>query len=112
METGPAPAQSLPMILARGASVLSLFPGLLACAAVAVAAVAVQALELRLLGRGWIDSIVLAILIGAAVRSVWTPPAVLKPGVEFSARELWGAEAAPSDTLRLDLWDSYLEPAR
>ena len=33
-------------------------------------------------------------------------------GVEFSARELWGAEAAPSDTLRLDLWDSYLEPAR
>lgn len=74
------------MIPARGA--LSLFPGLLACAAVAVAAVAVQALELRLFGRGWIDAIVLAILIGAAVRSVWTPPAALRPGVEFSARTL------------------------
>ena len=74
------------MIPARGA--LSLIPGLLACAAVAVAAVAVQTLELRLFGRGWIDAIVLAILIGAAVRSVWTPPAALRPGVEFSARTL------------------------
>ena len=88
METPPAPAQSHPMILARGAPVLSLLPGLLACAAVAVAAVAVQTLELRLFGRGWIDAIVLAILIGAAVRSVWTPPAALRPGVEFSARTL------------------------
>ena len=74
------------MIPARG--VLSLVPGLLVCAGVAVAAVAVQALELRLFGRGWIDSIVLAILIGAAVRSLWTPPADLRPGVEFSARTL------------------------
>ncbi|MDZ4112747.1 MAG: putative sulfate exporter family transporter [Brevundimonas sp.] len=86
MESNASPAQSHPMIPARG--VPSLIPGLLACAAVAVAAVAVQALELRLFGRGWIDAIVLAILIGAAVRSVWTPPAALRPGVEFSARTL------------------------
>lgn len=86
VESGPAPAQSLSMIPARG--VLSLIPGLLACAGVALAAIAVQALELRLFGRGWIDAIVLAILIGAAVRSVWTPPAALRPGVEFSARTL------------------------
>ena len=80
------------MILARGAPVLSLIPrlipGLIACAAVTAAALAVQALELRLFGRGWIDAIVLAILIGAAVRSVWTPPAALRPGIEFSARTL------------------------
>lgn len=31
--------------------------------------------------------------------------------VEFAARELWGDEAAPADRIRLDLWDSYLEPA-
>ena len=31
-------------------------------------------------------------------------------GVEFSARELWGEDAPPRDTVRLDLWDSYLEP--
>jgi len=76
------------MIPARLPGPRSLIPGLAACAAVALAAVAVQALELRLLGRGWIDAIVLAILIGAAIRSVWTPPAALRPGVEFSARTL------------------------
>ncbi|MFA4891879.1 YeiH family protein [Brevundimonas sp.] len=68
--------------------VLSLFPGLIACAAITLAAVGAQALELRLFGRGWIDAIVLAILIGAAIRSVWTPPASFRPGVEFSARTL------------------------
>lgn len=73
---------------ARGARALPLIPGLALSAAVALAAVAVQALELRLFGRGWIDAIVLAILIGAAIRSVWTPPASLRPGVEFSARTL------------------------
>lgn len=76
------------MIPARLTGVLSLIPGLIACVAVVLAAVAVQALEVRLFGRGWIDAIVLAILIGAAIRSVWTPPAALRPGVEFSARTL------------------------
>ncbi|MFT5218255.1 MAG: nitrile hydratase beta subunit [Planctomycetota bacterium] len=31
--------------------------------------------------------------------------------VEFDASELWGDEAHPGDTLCLDLWDAYLEPA-
>ena len=88
MESKASPAQSLPMIPVRPSGVLSLIPGLIVCAAVALAAVAVQALELRLFGRGWIDAIVLAILIGAAIRSVWTPPEALRPGVEFSARTL------------------------
>jgi uncharacterized integral membrane protein (TIGR00698 family) len=79
------PAPGLPFA-AGGA--LSLIPGLLACGAVTLAALAVQALELRLFGRGWIDAIVLAILIGAAVRSVWTPSASVRPGIEFSARTL------------------------
>ena len=30
--------------------------------------------------------------------------------VEFDARELWGASAPPRDTLRIDLWEDYLEP--
>ena len=76
------------MIPARPSGALSLLPGLIVCVAVAAAAVAVQALEFRLLGRGWIDAIVLAILIGAAIRSVWTPPVTLRPGIEFSARTL------------------------
>lgn len=76
------------MIPVRPSGVLSLIPGLIVCVVVALTAVTFQALEVRLFGRGWIDAIVLAILIGAAIRSVWTPPAALRPGIEFSARTL------------------------
>ena len=30
--------------------------------------------------------------------------------VRFAARELWGPEAAPRDSVYIDLWDAYLEP--
>jgi nitrile hydratase subunit beta len=29
----------------------------------------------------------------------------------FAARELWGEQAAPRDSVYVDLWDDYLEPA-
>lgn len=32
--------------------------------------------------------------------------------VSFAARELWGADASAADTMRLDLWDEYLEKVR
>ncbi len=31
--------------------------------------------------------------------------------VRFAARELWGKSASPVDTVTLDLWETYLEPA-
>lgn len=31
--------------------------------------------------------------------------------VRFAARELWGEQAAPRDSVYVDLWDDYLEPA-
>ena len=31
--------------------------------------------------------------------------------VRFSARELWGNQAAPQDSVYVDLWDDYLGPA-
>ena len=30
--------------------------------------------------------------------------------VRFTARDLWGPEAGTTDTLSLDLWESYLDP--
>lgn len=30
--------------------------------------------------------------------------------VRFAARELWGEQAAPKDSVYLDLWDDYLDP--
>jgi nitrile hydratase subunit beta len=32
-------------------------------------------------------------------------------GVRFTARELWGPEASERDTLQIDLFDDYLDPA-
>jgi nitrile hydratase subunit beta len=31
--------------------------------------------------------------------------------VSFAARELWGQGASPRDSIHLDMWDDYLEPA-
>jgi len=31
--------------------------------------------------------------------------------VRFDARELWGDQASPKDSVYIDMWDSYLEPA-
>lgn len=31
--------------------------------------------------------------------------------VRFAARELWGETAGPKDSVHLDLWDDYLDPA-
>jgi nitrile hydratase subunit beta len=31
--------------------------------------------------------------------------------VRFAARELWGEQAAPRDSVYVDMWDDYLEPA-
>lgn len=31
--------------------------------------------------------------------------------VRFAARELWGDQASPRDSVYVDLWDDYLEPA-
>ena len=31
--------------------------------------------------------------------------------VRFAARELWGEQAPPNDSVHLDMWDAYLEPA-
>ena len=31
--------------------------------------------------------------------------------VRFTARELWGPEASPRDTVMIDLWDAHLDPA-
>jgi nitrile hydratase len=32
-------------------------------------------------------------------------------GVRFAARELWGDDAAANQSIAVDLWESYLEPA-
>jgi uncharacterized integral membrane protein (TIGR00698 family) len=63
-----------------------LMPGVLLCLAVTAAAVAIQTIETAMFGRAWLEALVLAILLGAAVRTVWTPPAGVAVGVTLCSR--------------------------
>lgn len=65
-----------------------LLPGVALCAALGLAAVGLQGLEVRLTGRAWLEALVIAILLGAAVRALWTPDVRWMAGVEFSAKVL------------------------
>jgi len=58
------------------------------CGAVTLAAIAVQGAEEHILGRAWLESLVLAILIGTTVRTLWAPPGRWLPGIGFSAKTL------------------------
>jgi len=66
----------------------NIIPGLALTAAVAMAAVLVQGLETRWLGGALLEPLVLAILIGAAIRSVFGLRRGLWAGVRFSAKTL------------------------
>ncbi len=83
----PAP-QTAAVRPAGPAAALSLIPGFSLCVAVTLTAWLAQSFELRVFDRAWVETLVLAILIGAVIRSVWTPPAIMRPGVEFTARTL------------------------
>lgn len=63
-------------------------PGVLLCAALTLAAVGLQHVEEALAGRAWLEALVLAIILGTVVRTVWTPGARWGPGIEFSAKFL------------------------
>lgn len=68
--------------------VLSVLPGVLLCIAITAAAIGLQALEARWLGRAWLEALVLAILLGTAVRTIWAPGSRWTAGIQFSAKTL------------------------
>ncbi|HEV7227054.1 YeiH family protein [Brevundimonas sp.] len=91
--------------------VLRVLPGVLLSAAVGAVAFGVQALEARMMGRAWVEALVLAILIGAGLRLVWTPSETWAPGVRFSGRTLLeiaiallGATISGAAVMALGLW--------
>ena len=66
--------------------ILALIPGIALSAAVTGAAILLERGEAALCGRAWLESLVLAILLGSLVRTVTTVPAACEAGVRFSAR--------------------------
>jgi uncharacterized integral membrane protein (TIGR00698 family) len=63
-------------------------PGVVLCTALAVIAWLLERLEARVLGRAYVEAIVLAILVGAAVRTAWTPGARWSAGIAVSGKLL------------------------
>ncbi len=68
--------------------IATLLPGIALCAVVTALAVGVQTIQERTLGHPYLEAIVIAILLGMALRSVWTPGARWRAGVAYSAKQL------------------------
>lgn len=77
-------SRARPMILALA----GLFPGIALCTLVTATAYVLQTIEIKATGRPWLEALVFAILLGVAIRSVWTPPNIWRAGIEFSAKTL------------------------
>lgn len=60
-------------------------PGLLVSIAIALAALLLARVERMMAGGSWLEPLVLAILLGTVVRTVWTPTAAFDPGIRWSA---------------------------
>jgi uncharacterized integral membrane protein (TIGR00698 family) len=82
-KTASAPIGSASALAIRLGRIL---PGVALCALVTVAARLAETIEHRLFGRAWLESLVLAILIGTAIRTLWTPDVRWRCGINFCAK--------------------------
>jgi uncharacterized integral membrane protein (TIGR00698 family) len=64
----------------------NLLPGLLLCIAITIAAMLFEAAETHFAGQPYLEGLVLAILLGVAVRTAWKPGARFSPGIHVSAK--------------------------
>ncbi len=71
-----------------GRASIRLLPGFLLCLAVTVCATLLQAVEVRLAGEPYLEALVLAIILGVVIRTVWTPGPTWDKGISFSAKVL------------------------
>jgi uncharacterized integral membrane protein (TIGR00698 family) len=71
-----------------GTQTRAITPGIALCAAIALAAMLLQRFEERAIGHAIIEGLVIAILIGMLVRTLWTPVPALRAGIAFSAKQV------------------------
>lgn len=63
-----------------------LLPGILLCTAITFAAMLLEAAETYLVGHTYLEALVLAILIGIAIRAAWPPGPRFDPGIYVCAK--------------------------
>ncbi len=69
-------------------NIVRFLPGTLLSAAIALLAAGLAHVETWVLGRAWLEPMVLAILLGMLVGNLWRLPRAVRPGVRFSAKTL------------------------
>src|SRR3954452_13250673 len=74
--------------LAAAPVALAVLPGLMLCIAVTALASLLQAWEEAAFGQPYVEALVIAILLGIALRSVWQPSETWQAGISFSAKTL------------------------
>ena len=65
-----------------------ILPGLGLCAALGAAGLAFALAETRVIGHPVIEGLVVVIVLGTIVRSLWTPPTLFNAGVDFAGKTL------------------------
>jgi uncharacterized integral membrane protein (TIGR00698 family) len=73
---------------AMAARIKGLAPGVGLSLAVTLVSLAIQQLEERVFSHPYLEALVIAILIGMAIRSVWEPDARWRAGIAFSAKQV------------------------
>ncbi|MDE8347025.1 MAG: putative sulfate exporter family transporter [Acidocella sp.] len=88
--------------------ILAPLPGLAVCLALTGVAIILQHIEFAILNDAYLEALVLAILLGLAVRAAWLPGARFQPGIHFAAKfllelavVLLGAAVSARSVLRL-----------
>jgi uncharacterized integral membrane protein (TIGR00698 family) len=66
----------------------ALLPGIVLCALLTVLATLAERGEVFFAGQAYLESLVLAILLGLAVRTIWVPGKIWRPGITFSGKIL------------------------
>jgi uncharacterized integral membrane protein (TIGR00698 family) len=64
---------------------LGLLPGLFLCVAITILASILEAMEHHFVGQFYLEALVLAILLGVAIRTAWKPSPPWSPGINISA---------------------------
>lgn len=85
MLEAPAPPRHRAAYLDK---ISAIVPGVLLSLGVAGAAVVVENLEIRFAGDSYLESLVLAILIGTAIRSLFSLPRAFEPGIAFTVKRI------------------------
>ena len=70
------------------ARLTSILPGVLLCVAVTALAILIEKIEVHFTQLPYLEALVIAILLGVAIRTFWAPGPMWRPGISFSARTL------------------------